>query len=55
MLGELGDNFEMSKLNQLVAGLSELEQNTRELQESVMSIRMLPIGFVFNPKLVKKQ
>ncbi|WP_196137321.1 chemotaxis protein CheA [Aliikangiella sp. G2MR2-5] len=55
MLSELGDNFSMSKINQLVSGLSELEQNTRELQESVMRIRMLPIGFVFNrlPRMVR--
>ncbi|TQV86717.1 chemotaxis protein CheA [Aliikangiella coralliicola] len=55
MLGELGENFDMSKLNQLISGLSELEQNTRELQESVMRIRMLPIGFVFNrlPRMVR--
>jgi two-component system, chemotaxis family, sensor kinase CheA len=55
MLSELGENFDMSKINQLAAGLSELEQNTRELQESVMKIRMLPIGFVFNriPRMVR--
>lgn len=55
MLSELGENFEISKLTQLVSGLSELEQNTRELQESVMRIRMLPIGFVFNrlPRMVR--
>jgi len=55
MLGELGDNFEMSKVEQLINGLRELEANTRELQESVMRIRMLPIGFVFNrlPRMVR--
>ena len=55
MLGELGTNFDMSKISALIAGLSELEQNTRELQESVMRIRMLPIGFVFNrlPRMVR--
>ncbi len=55
MLTELGENFDISKLNQLIAGVSELEQNTRELQESVMRIRMLPIGFVFNrlPRMVR--
>jgi len=55
MLGELGENFEMSKVEQLVAGLRELEANTRELQESVMKFRMLPIGFVFNrlPRMVR--
>lgn len=55
MLGELTANFDLSKLNQLISGISELEHNTRELQESVMRIRMLPIGFVFNrlPRMVR--
>jgi len=55
MLGELGDNFEINKVEQLINGLRELEANTRELQESVMRIRMLPIGFVFNrlPRMVR--
>ncbi|MEL0027408.1 MAG: chemotaxis protein CheA, partial [Perlucidibaca sp.] len=35
--------------------LLQLERNTRELQESVMSIRMLPVSSVFNrfPRLVR--
>jgi two-component system chemotaxis sensor kinase CheA len=35
-------------------GLAQLERNTRDLQESVMSIRMMPISFVFSrfPRLV---
>ena len=35
-------------------GLQQLARNTRELQESVMRIRMLPISFAFNrfPRLV---
>lgn len=35
-------------------GLAQLERNTRELQEGVMRIRMLPISFVFSrmPRLV---
>jgi two-component system chemotaxis sensor kinase CheA len=39
----------------LVAGMADLARNTRGLQESVMSIRMLPIAFVFNrfPRLVR--
>jgi len=55
MLGELGENFDVSKLEQLVSGLRDLESNTRELQESVMRIRMLPIGFIFNrmPRMVR--
>ncbi|SFK10165.1 chemotaxis protein CheA [Methylophaga sulfidovorans] len=54
MLGQIGDNFDVSMLPQLIDGLEQLERNTRELQESIMRIRMLPISFVFNrfPRLV---
>lgn len=39
----------------LLTGLTQLERNTRDLQESVMSIRMLPISFVFSrfPRVVR--
>lgn len=54
MLSELGNDFEISKLEKLKNGLAQLLQNTKELQESVMKIRMLPISFAFNrfPRLV---
>lgn len=54
MLSELGNDFELSKLDRLTSGLEQLLQNTKELQESVMRIRMLPISFAFNrfPRLV---
>ncbi|NOX76104.1 MAG: chemotaxis protein CheA, partial [Gammaproteobacteria bacterium] len=54
MLGQLGEDFAMDKVERLKDGLAELERNTRELQESVMRIRMLPISFVFNrfPRMV---
>ncbi|MCU7835510.1 MAG: chemotaxis protein CheA [gamma proteobacterium symbiont of Taylorina sp.] len=54
MLSQLGDNFSMAKLETLRSGLAQLERNTRELQESVMRIRMLPISFSFQrfPRLV---
>ncbi|MEN6540224.1 MAG: chemotaxis protein CheA, partial [Mizugakiibacter sp.] len=54
MLGQVGEHFEPSMLDTLRAGLAQLERNTRELQESVMRIRMLPISTVFNrfPRLV---
>ncbi len=54
ILRQIGENFEMSKLHKLQQGLADLERNTRELQESVMRIRMLPISFAFNrvPRLV---
>ena len=54
MLSELGNNFDLTKVERLNAGLEQLLQNTKELQESVMRIRMLPISFAFNrfPRLV---
>ncbi|MCK5189160.1 MAG: chemotaxis protein CheA, partial [Methylococcales bacterium] len=54
MLSLIGEHFELNKLDQLKNGLSQLERHTRELQESVMNIRMLPISFVFSrfPRLV---
>lgn len=48
MLSLIGEHFEPNKLDQLKNGLSQLERHTRELQESVMNIRMLPISFVFS-------
>ncbi len=54
MLSQMGDDFSMEKLEDLREGLAQLERNTRELQESVMRIRMLPISFSFQrfPRLV---
>ena len=39
----------------LINGLAQLERNTRDLQESVMSIRMMPISVVFSrfPRVVR--
>jgi len=55
MLSELGNDFSTDKLERLSAGLDQLQQNTRELQESVMQIRMLPISFAFNrfPRMIR--
>ena len=36
MLSLMGEQFELEKLEQLRTGLAQLEQHTRELQESVM-------------------
>lgn len=54
MLSQMGEDFTMDKLEALREGLAQLERNTRELQESVMRIRMLPISFSFQrfPRLV---
>lgn len=55
MLGQIGHEFSVDKLQRLQEGLIQLEQNTREMQESVMRIRMVPISFTFNrfPRLVR--
>jgi len=54
MLGQVGRDFDASKLEHLQAGLAQLERNTRELQESVMRMRMVPISYAFNrfPRMV---
>jgi two-component system chemotaxis sensor kinase CheA len=54
MLSQVGDNFKPDMLPQLIDGLAQLERNTREMQEGIMQIRMLPISFAFNrfPRLV---
>ncbi len=54
MLCGFADGIDPSDLERLRQGLSQLARNTRELQESVMQIRMLPISFAFNrvPRLV---
>lgn len=55
MLTELGTDFTADKIERLQAGLDQLLQNTKELQDSVLNIRMLPISFAFNrfPRLVR--
>jgi len=54
MLSMLGEEFDMSRVERLQEGLSQLERHTREMQESVMQIRMLPISSTFSrfPRLV---
>ncbi|WP_121442721.1 chemotaxis protein CheA [Alkalispirillum mobile] len=47
MLNQLGEDFSEDKLEQLRDGLGQLERNTRELQENVMRIRMVPISFAY--------
>jgi two-component system chemotaxis sensor kinase CheA len=54
MLSRFADGCDPAELEKLREGLTQLTRNTRELQESVMQIRMLPISFAFNrfPRLV---
>lgn len=55
MLCQLSKEYSEESHSELVSGLAQLEANTRELQESVMSLRMMPISFAFNrfPRLVR--
>lgn len=55
MLNLIGSDVQESVAEKMMAALAELERNTREIQEAVMSVRMLPISFVFNrfPRLVR--
>ncbi|NAX20941.1 chemotaxis protein CheA [Vibrio sp. V39_P1S14PM300] len=55
MINELSHDFDMSKLEPLQSGIEQLLQNTREIQDSVLNIRMLPVSFAFNrfPRLIR--
>ena len=55
MLTQLGTKLTGGVADQIRAGLAQLERNVRELQESVMRVRMLPISFVFSrfPRMVR--
>jgi two-component system chemotaxis sensor kinase CheA len=55
MLGDIGEHFSIERLARLREGLAQLDRTTRELQENVMRIRMLPIAAVFNrfPRMVR--
>ncbi|WP_325434906.1 chemotaxis protein CheA [Pseudomonas nitroreducens] len=54
MLSQLSEDLDPAHFERLQQALAQLEHNTRDLQESVMSIRMLPISFIFSrfPRLV---
>lgn len=56
MLNQLSEQeITESTITSLQEGLAQLAHNTRDLQENVMRIRMLPINFVFSrfPRLVR--
>ncbi len=55
MLSQCGQDVSLKDLGRLRDGLAQLARNTRELQESVLGIRMVPISFSFNrfPRLVR--
>lgn len=47
MVNEIVATFDAGKLASLQDALAALDRNTRELQERVMSVRMIPVGTVF--------
>ena len=55
MLAQTSRGLEASAHQQLLAGLADLDRNTRDLQESVMSIRMIPMSTVFSrfPRMLR--
>lgn len=52
--GALADQLNATWADELKEGLLDIERHTRAMQESVMSIRMMPISFAFNrmPRIV---
>ncbi|MGH1510980.1 chemotaxis protein CheA [Ralstonia solanacearum] len=55
MLAQTASAFDPVLNERLFAGLSQLTRNARDLQEAAMSIRMMPMDYVFNrfPRLVR--
>jgi two-component system chemotaxis sensor kinase CheA len=55
MLAQSAAQIDPVEFERLHNGLIQLERNTRDLQESVMSIRMMPISVVFSrfPRVVR--
>jgi len=55
MLAQKSRELDASLNQQLLAGLADLDRNTRDLQEAVMSIRMIPMSVVFNrfPRMLR--
>ena len=55
MLAQNSKHPDAAQHPQMSAGLADLERNTRDLQEAVMSIRMMPMAMVFNrfPRMLR--
>ncbi len=55
MLAQNSLGLDSAEHQQLLAGLADLDRNTRDLQESVMSIRMIPMSIVFSrfPRMLR--
>jgi two-component system chemotaxis sensor kinase CheA len=55
MLAQTASQADPVLYESLINGLAQLQRNTRDLQESAMSIRMMPMSFVFSrfPRVVR--
>ena len=55
MLSMIGNEVDGKAGEMLQTAIDELQRNTREIQESVMSMRMLPVNMTFNrfPRVVR--
>jgi two-component system chemotaxis sensor kinase CheA len=55
MIEQRSDGLDPMLYQRLLASVSQLTRNTRDLQEAVMSIRMMPMDFVFSrfPRMVR--
>jgi len=55
MLAQTASGFDPVLHDRLFNGMAQLERNARDLQEAVMSIRMMPMDYVFSrfPRLVR--
>ncbi|CNK31005.1 chemotaxis protein CheA [Yersinia frederiksenii] len=54
MLSQLSNSLDPALYDTLISSIGQMERNARDLQESVMSIRMMPMEYVFSrfPRLV---
>ncbi len=55
MLAQNSQDVDKARHPQLASGLADLVRNTRDLQEAVMGIRMIPMSLVFNrfPRMLR--
>jgi len=55
VLAQTSLQLDSNQHQQLTAGLADLQRNTRDLQEAVMSIRMIPMSVVFSryPRMLR--
>jgi two-component system chemotaxis sensor kinase CheA len=55
MLRQQSTGLDPNTHEALLSGLDQLDRNTRDLQEAVMSVRMLPVEFAFSrfPRMVR--